>query len=351
MAKVIHLLCNDGSPLGITPPDIDGRGVGGAELAMMTLMRTLAERGHTVTVYNDPAAVGEYQGVNYLPRTRYRNREPRDVLIIFRSPNPMFQRDQMPPEVKKIWWSCDQFTIGDFGIFSNLVDFVVTISPYHTNYHHERYHIPLTKMGHIDCGVRLEEYQESEIQRIPGRLIYCSIPDRGLTVLHAAWALIKRDVPEASLVITSDYTLWGAAPNNQNHRLMWARADGVSFLGKVPRRQLIKLQRQAEILAYPSIYEEMFCISAAECQVAGALPVTSGVGALPTTNEFGIIIAGSPKMPAFVNQFASRIVGLLTREHEYLVERRKAAMAGAARRFDWNVIAERWEKLFEEGKL
>lgn len=350
MSLVIDLIANDGSPIGVIPPDIEGRGVGGAELAMMTLMEVFAKRGHKVRVHNDPKVAQEFNGVQYLPLAAYNNRTPRDVLIIFRSPNTRYTRGQMPPEVKKIWWSTDQFTVGNFAEFQHEVDYVVTISPYHTNYHHDRYEIPLDKMHHIDLGVRTWEYEEA-IAKIPGRMIFCSIPDRGLPILHAAWPLIKRDAPHASLVITSDYTLWGTGPNNANHRLSWAGADDVIFKGKVARSELTVLQRQAEIMSYPSLYEELFCISAAECQVAGALPVTTDMGALISTNEFGIIIPGNPKTASWVDNFANRIANLLGAEHDYLLKRQDSMILGAKRRFSWDTIADRWEELFEEGKL
>lgn len=352
MGLKIDLLCNDGSPIGVIPRDIFGRGVGGAELSMMTLMEIFAKRGHEVTVYNNPSQHGDHDGVRYVPLDQYNNRAPRDVVIVYRSPNKRYHRDQMPPGVRKIWWSTDQFTVGHFGEFAQTVDFAVTISPFHTNYHNTIYHIPHQKMGHIDLGVRTWEYQDGpEIEKIPGRLIFCSIPDRGLPILHAAWPLIKRDAPHASLVVTSDYTLWGTTANNAQHRLQWAGAEDVHFLGKVPRERLVKLQLEAEIMGYPSVYEELFCISAAECQVAGALPVTSDVGALPTTNEFGIVIPGSAKAASWVSNFASRIVALLTQEHDYLETRQQSMILGASRRFDWELIADRWDELFEKGKL
>ncbi len=350
MSLVIDLLCNDGSPIGIIPDDIEGRGVGGAELSMMTLMEVFAKRGHRVRVFNDPKRAGSYNGVQYLKLAAYEDRIPRDVLIIFRSPNKRYHRGQMQPEVRKIWWSTDQFTIGNFAHLAGEVDFCVTISPFHTDYHRTRYKIEPKKIGHIDLGVRTWEYDD-EIPKIPGRLIFCSIPDRGLPVLFAAWPIIKRDAPHASLVITSDYTLWGVGAGNEQHRLSWAGKEDVLFRGNVHRSQLVKLQRQAEILAYPSLYEELFCISAAECQVAGALPVTSATGALVSTNEFGVVVPGNPKTPSWVENFASRIVSLITSEHDYLEQRQVAMTRSAKARFDWEKIADRWEELFEEGKL
>jgi len=348
----IDLICNDGSPIGVTPELINGRGVGGAELAMMNLMRKFAEAGHDVRVFNDPQGIGVYDGVKYFPLPKFSSEEQRDVLIIFRSPNSRVHFTRMNREETKIfWWSTDQRTVGDFRQLAQQVDFVVTISPYHTEYHKRIYGIDSNKIHHIDIGVEVRDYDQ-DVERIKNQLLFCSIPDRGLRVLHAAWPQIKRDVDDATLVITSDYTLWGSRdPNNQQHKLMWAGAQDVRFVGKVPRPELIKLQLQSDLQSYPCTYEELFCISSAECQVAGALPVTTEVGALTTTNQWGIRMPGNPYDPMWVKGFANRIVNLLVNERDYLESQRAAMMQEARKRFSMDNVLEQWERLFKEGKL
>ena len=345
----IDLLCNDGSPIGVIPPMIEGQGVGGAEFSMMTLMKVLASRGHIPRVYNNPTSPGKYDGVEYKGLTTFNPREPRDVLIIYRSPNA--RAVPMLASLRKIWWSTDQFTVGNFTDLSNKVDFCVTISPYHTNYHITNWNIDPKKIAHIDLGVRSEDYDQ-EVAKIPGRMIYCSVPDRGLNILQAAWPYIIRDAPEATLSITSDYRLWGGpAPGNTQYRLAWAGMEGVTFFGRVTRAELVKLQLEAEIHAYPCTYEELFCISVAECQVAGALPVTTHAGSLRTTNEFGIFIAGNPTQPNFVKEYAGRVAALVTSERTFMESRRKSMMVAARNRFDWQAVAEKWEHLFYEGRI
>ncbi len=343
----IDLIANDGSPIGVTPNDIYGKGVGGAELSMMSLMETFASRGHEVRVYNDPIRGGTFSGVQYLGRKGFNPREARDVLIVFRSPNPLLIGALAR---KKIWWSMDQYTIGSFASLAELVDFCVTISPFHTEHHKKVYRIEEHKLGHIDLGVKIEDYDQ-EINKVEGRMIWCSIPDRGLQILHAAWPLIKREVPSASLVITSDYTLWGSGSGVSRHRLNWAGMEGVNYMGNIPRADLVKQQLEAEIMPYPCVYDELFCISAAECQVAGALPVTSTAGALTTTNSFGITVRGELTNPLILQQsFVDRITKLMRQDRPYLEEQRKTMRIGAKIRFDWNTIAKRWEELFEEGR-
>lgn len=339
----IDLYCNDGSPLKVTPPDIYGRGVGGAELAMMSWAETMAGRGHQIRVYNNPNAVGFYNSVEYLPQAAFAPHDQRDVFIIFRSPNPFIKI----ATGYKIHWSTDQYTVGDFGrdIFP-YVDKVVCISPFHVDYHKSRYQVDNGKIGYIDLGVRLGDYNAQEIEKVPGRCIYCSVPDRGLDVLRSVWPRIKERVDYASLVITADFRLWGAAsPRNHKYRLEWLGLEDVTFLGKIERRRLVEEQQKAEVHPYPCIYDELFCISSAECQVAGAVSVTSEMGALRTTNEWGVRLAGNPASPAWQEEFVELVVEAIETEGPL------PELGGPRKRFDWQRICEEWERLIEMGEF
>lgn len=338
----ISLLCDVGSVMGVTPPDIYGKGVGGAELAMMTTMEALAAHGHDITVYNDPRD-GErrHGGVAYMKVGAFDPVDPVDALVVFRTPNAVLPDKAAARRL--IWWSTDK-DIADSHVRSMGVraDAVVCISPFHRG--HMEGIAPRSKVTVIDCGVRTQDY-EDPVNRVPGRLIYCSVPDRGLVILHKAWPIIKAAVPHASLVITSDYRLWGLPAGNINHRLAWASQPDVEFLGAVSRGHLCLLQMSSEIMAYPCMDEELFCISVAECQVAGAVPVTPDIGALSTTNEFGILVQEPVKSGGFVAAYAERVIALLGPHHDYLEKRRENMMRDARRRFNMETIADQWESV------
>ena len=340
----IDLFCNDGSPLGIIPPDIYTRGVGGAELSMMTWAETMAGRGHAVRVFNNPPMAGEFDRVEYQPQSAFIPHETRDVFVVYRSPNKHVRHAKAG---MKIHWSTDQYTIGDFGrdIFP-FVDKVVCISPYHVNYHKNRYGIEDRKIGYFDLGVRMQDYEGQRVDKIPGRCIFCSVPDRGLDLMQILWPRIKEHVPDASLVITSDYTLWGSNnPGNHQYRLDFLNLPDVIFLGKIGREQLAREQLAAVCQSYCSTYEELFCISSAECQVAGAVPVTSSLGALPTTNN-GYTIVGNPMEVGWQDAFVERVVKVLKSNEDPGDMIKKARQ-----RFDWNRICEQWEHLIETGEF
>lgn len=347
MGLAIDLYCNDGSPLGIVPPDIYSRGVGGAELSMMTWAETMAARGHWVRVYNNPPRPDTYGGVTYYPQSAFRPGDDRDVFVAYRSPNRYVQTAKART---KIHWSTDQYTVGNFAtdVFPH-VDRVVCISPYHVAYHRQRYGVEDGKVGYFDLGVRLGDYAGG-VEKIPGRCIFCSVPDRGLDILRVVWPLIKEQAPHASLVITSDYTLWGAPPLDHQHRLAFLGQPDVIYLGKVGRTDLAREQQAAEVMSYPCRYEELFCISAAECQACGVVPVTTDFGALATTNQWGTIILGNPLELGWQREFAAAVASLLN-DGRRLEKMAKKAQAGARARFDWERICNAWEHLIETGEF
>jgi len=338
----IDFSINDGSPCGVVYPDLYGEngriGVGGAEQALLTICEGLVQAGHEVRVYNSPTHVGVSPFPQY-PIDTFIPREERDVVIAFRSPN--YRLDKA--KGKKIWWSCDQFTVGDFAEFSKKVDKIVTISPFHAKYFEDTYGIKETTT--IDLPVRLQDYAQT-VEKVKHRMIFCSVPDRGLQVLAQAYPMIKKAVPDASLVITSDYRLWGTIePRNEQHIRRFFGMDGVKFLGAVPRRELVQEQLKAEIHAFSNTYDELFCYAVAECQVAGAYPVTSSQGALITTN-MGTQVAGVASNPHWVKGYADAVITKLLDPH--LPDLQKDVQEKAIERFSLERILKEWEKVLND---
>jgi glycosyltransferase involved in cell wall biosynthesis len=222
---------------------------------------------------------------------------------------------------------------------------VVYISDRHKQYFDEKYHVrPEVKQHVIDLGVRIWDY-EQDIVKVPHRLIWCSVPGRGLHEMRPIWDGILARVPDASLVITSDYRLWGSvSPDNMSHRVEWAKAKNVSFLGMVPRADVVKYQLEAELMVYPCTYDELFCIAAAECQVAGAVPITSDAGALATTNRFGTIIPGNPADPVVQKQSIDTAAMFFSDTAKDVLASATEICRGSGKRlWDWNNIAVQWE--------
>lgn len=338
----IDLICNDGSPLGIQRTDIHGEngriGLGGAELALMTLCDGWHESGHHVRLYNNPKnTVG--QTFAQLPLDSFEPNDNRDILIIFRSPNIRSYN----AKGLKVWWSCDQYTVGSYKDFSKTVDKIVTISPFHANYFRETYEIDNTIT--IDLPVRTWEYEP--IEKVKNRLIFCSVPERGLGVLAKIYDVLLEKIPNISLAITSDYRLWGMPTGmNEHYIAKFLGKSGVRFLGAIPRGELIKEQLQAQILAYPCTYDELFCYAVAECSVAGAYPITPPIGALSTTN-MGTLLDGNPEDMNWQKQFVDEIENKLTNQDE-LENRSHRLQSRSIKRFSLDRVLNEWERVFNE---
>lgn len=339
--KTLHVLANDGSPLGVTSKSVwglDGRfGVGGAELAILTLCEGWQERGYDVTFYNNPNEGGA-SPFKQKTLDEFDPLDDRDYLIIFRSPNVRVNE----AKGKRIWFSTDQFTMGDFKTFARRVDKIVTISPFHDNYFKEMYGIENTIT--IDLPVRVKDYKSYDIKKVSKKCIYTSVPDRGAMPLRAAWALIHREVPEAQLVLTSDWRLWDKDIDESvitPYRLHYASMPNASYIGAVKRDELIRHQLEADLLLYPCIYDELFCITVAEAQVAGAIPITSKYGAVETTNEFGVQISGVPTDASFVADFVEVAVKRL--QFPDLREEQIEMQKNAEARFSLDRILQQWD--------
>jgi glycosyltransferase involved in cell wall biosynthesis len=334
----IDILCNDGSPLGVTPKTIYGDdrrvGVGGSELALLTLAEGLKDAGHEVCIYNDPWSL---DSLDQRPIASFNPKGKRDILVIFRSPNVR----SFDAVGKKIWWSCDQFTVGNFHDFGNTVDGIVTISEFHKKYFHDNYALESTV---IDLPIREQDYQ-LDIPKVTNRLLFSSVPGRGLHVLADTYRAIKQRVPDVSLVITSDYRLWGSTPSNEDYRRRFLEMPGVSFLGAISRDRLIVEQYKAEILAYPCTYDELFCYSVAEAQYCGTLPVTSNMGAVETTN-MGKTIHGNPDDPNWRVAFVDSICGYLE-NRPYLELAQDFVKERARQRFSMKEVLKQWDKVFK----
>lgn len=338
----IEILCGEGSPDGVHISDIHGKngriGVGGAELALLTMCEAWAKAGREIVLYNNPKR--QDGAFEQRPVASFDKHGKRDILIVFRQPTQKI----IDANGKKIFWSCDQYTVGDFRHFAQFCDKVVTISPYHSTYFARQYEI--RKSIPIDLPVRSWEYG-TNVEKVPNRLIFTSVPDRGLHQVHRIFPRIRNEVPDVSIVITSDYRLWGIqSPNNANFVQMFMRQPGVEFLGAVQRDRLILEQQKAQIHFYPGVYEELFCIAVAESQVAGALPITSTTGALETTN-MGVLINGNPNDTNVQDAFLRSTISYL--RNPQLSEIQKTLRENAMKRFSIENIMLQWdEKVFNE---
>jgi tetratricopeptide (TPR) repeat protein/glycosyltransferase involved in cell wall biosynthesis len=329
------------------PSAYDTDGVGGFEAALILASRALAQLGHAVTVFNHIPEAAEDHGVHYRPVAAFWPAEPCDVFILFRT----FQAAVLPrvQAAVKLFWSCDLYPSAAWK--ANIVphaDRILAISPFHRHHLIEQHRVAPEQVVALDLGIHRPDY-EPEPAKVPGKLLYCSVPNRGLRHLASLFPRIRAQVPHAELFITSDFRLWGLEAGTEPYVRLFQGMEGVHFLGKVSRAELVRHQREAQVMAYPCEWPENFCIAALECLAAGAVPVTTDLAALTTTvGGEGVLLPGMPAEPAYQERFVAEVVRLL-RDEEH---RRGLAEQGRRRvleRYGWEeVVKTQWEPLLLE---
>jgi len=229
--------------------------------------------------------------------------------------------------------------------FYPVCDVFIGISNFHKKDHILRYGNIAEKMIVMDIPNEEDEYNKPIPKKL-NKVIYCSVPDRGLGVLLNYWPKIKKELPDLKLVVTSDYRLWGNQyPMNDVYRNISKNLPDIEFLGKIPRKDLIKEQLESEAQLYPCIYDENFCISTSECQMAGNFCITSSKGALETTNQTDGKISGNPYDSDFEEKFINKVVEYFNKPAMERMEIQNQIRKKAFERFSWGKNIEKWLEL------
>lgn len=146
-----------------------------------------------------------------------------------------------------------------------------------------------------------DPWRYPETEKIPGRVIYCSSPDRGLHLLLQEWPKIKRAVPHATLRIFYRLRAWIDGFHNIAYnpsieelrsralyideclRRMSGPEWGIEVCDAVSRERIEREMCEAEVLAYPcdtTRWSEGFSCTILEACAARACPVIFDTDAL-----------------------------------------------------------------------
>ena len=355
--------------LGHTPEPvwggmIDQVGVGGVETTYLELPRELAARGHNVFVFCRCDRPHTHAGVVFIPwqsLAAYEDLRP-DAVVTTRWFEPL-HRPALAPAKKIIWIQDAHFADPDYPGSYEIADRVVCSSRWHRDYIAERLgeQVAADKIEIIPLGIRWEMFArggaEAQREKVPGRVVYSSNPDRGLRHLAEMWPTLCAARPDLSLHIAYGWEglrTWGDGPEWAAHcdrteaeiRGLFAGWANVTFTGRLKKAELYRELAQAELCLYPNNFQETFCLTALECQAAGTPMVTTAWGALTTTlsHDCNILIAGHPASESYQETFVREALGLLSdgeRLGDYARLCRRHAQYHTLS--DWSEIAETWE--------
>lgn len=146
----------------------------------------------------------------------------------------------------------------------------------------------------------------------PPVLVYTSTPFRGLDVLLTAFPTIRKSVPDASLRVFSGMAVYQSADTYEVLYELCRALPGAEHVGNLPQRDLAREMSGAAALAYPSTFAETSCIAVMEAMAAGAMILTTQLGALPeTAHGFGQLLPLKGSRVDVATAYAAMVVEAL----------------------------------------
>ncbi len=325
---------------------LEERPLGGTETGVIGLGDALASLGHEVYVVS--AIPGPKQGLaTYLNYRDLAAIGPVDILIAVRNFKNLFLRI---PHKKRFFWTGDShrtvhtYGIGDPRIFCYLHG-LLTVSDWQAYQLCKYSGFPKEKAWTLRNGVFLANFEGSE-KRKRDRLIYSSVPNRGLQYLLPVFKVLKEKHPGLELHLfcaTSRHNFTWPSDNEydpESNKIL-SLFDGLKDCHLHPPIKQGELAREfmkSGIWAYPTDFEETSCITAMEAQAAGCAIVTSHLGALPeTVRDAGILIKEKPGSAEYLNKFIQKVDQILL--DDGLFHTLSGTALERAKGFDWKARA------------
>lgn len=247
-----------------TNDDYEQKGLGGTEGFIVQVARELAW-GHDVRVYNRSPIEMPSGGAFWTNISRFNPQEDRDILISFRM-REIFEED---PKGYKIIILADTESegLGDL-VRAGKVDLVMFVSQWQKDKIAAEEGIPDENCMVASNGVRLSEFVNNEIEKVPGMCIHTSTPERGLTQLLELWPKIQIFHADATLQLFSSYIGWGVSPE-QNLSMAGPQYAQAEYLAKTGHNvvnhihandELREWQLKSQLFLYPTKFLETCCL-------------------------------------------------------------------------------------------
>lgn len=262
-------------------PDSEKSGIGGSEEAVINMARELTALGWEVKVYGSHGdSPKSWDGVEYWPFWAFNPQEPVDIFIGWRDPSYF----DLPINAKrKYLWLHD--VINAASLTEKRVaslDKIMVLSKYHRDLFPK---VPDEKFFLTGNGINPNHFVAA--QKVKGKVMYASAPNRGLKCLLEMWPKIRERKPEATLYWAYGWQTFDLGSKNnplmrryKEEVVKLLQQPGVVELGRLGHEELAKHMAETEVWAYPTEFPEIFCITAVKMQASGAIPVHTGVAAI-----------------------------------------------------------------------
>lgn len=337
------------------------KGFGGSEEAVINLSREWAKMGWNVTVYNNcgPEEIAE-DGVTYKPFWMWNPKDKQDVTVLWRHPGPV----DYDINSSKVYVDLhDVIRAGEFT--PNRVDKITKIFV-KTKFHRSLFpNVPDEKFEIVPNGMDFALFDQP-IEKNQYLMVNTSSPDRSMDVLPKLFKKVKERVPEARLKWAYGWDIFDITFGQENYdkeKMAWKEQiikdmeeAGIENLGRLPQAECAKLYLEGNLLAYPTEFAEIDCITVKKAQACGCMPITTDFGALGESVQYGVKIHSHKNKDNWCKDYQFHF-GLDDEEAQNkwvdaAVEQLKKPldtrtdMKKWAHRFEWPTVAGEWEVVF-----
>lgn len=317
-------------------------GLGGSESAVAYVADQLANRhGHTVYVVGG-SAPNHIHGVNYRPYTMAATlmAQSWDVVVVSRWYDVLPQVSANTGIKLVVFWGHDVMDYAQVRWAYTYSNVFVTVSQWHAGATYGPFpeNTPdLTEIV-IPNGVDMALFSGEE-ERISHRLIWTSNPNRGLPTALRVFKELRKKHSDMELHIYGRAAVYGWGGDAEAPWIprpdQVGEKEGVYLHEPLPKPELARELMRSFAWFYPHHYLETSSIAALEAQAAGTPVIAPPLAALRDTVDGGILewdIMGS--MEALEDEASWELLSLRGREW--------------ARKHDWAVVGDKWEKMIQE---
>lgn len=213
--------------------------------------------------------------------------------------------------------------------------------------------IPGDKCVVIKNGLDNIKVRDLETKKDKVRLIFQPTPWRGLSILLAAMQMINNrniilDVYSSTEIYGEDFK----KANDSEFKALYDQAEqlpNVNYIGYKPNEYIKENLHKYDIFAYPSIWEETFCISLLEAMRAGLHCITTNYGALFETGaEYCSYIPCQKDYLNLAKTFASSIEACADYLYtEQSIQHLKHQVNYTHLNYNWGKIGNQWSAFLQ----
>lgn len=299
-------------------------GLYGSEIALVYLARQLMETYDiyvtSMSPYPAQTMAGNFRYVPLAEAERLAGERPFDVMVVWRYLHYFMVAPARRMARRTVlwlhdiyplpWWESKALPANGRALFLNALpymDRVVVLGAWHRDRVCREYglapgDVPFAIIGN---GMLDPVVHAPPLPRVPHRFLWVSQKERGLAEFLAFFPRVRAMLPGAELHVFRE------VPPELAHD----RPDYVRFRGHVPNTQVVQEMQQADYWLYPTHFDETYCISALEAQMAGCICIASACGALVETlggprTDRAVLLHEAYNTPAFWDEVCKAIAAV-----------------------------------------